>query len=435
MIKKLLVVFVFAFTIQTYAQEGVASPYSYYGIGSLKFKGSVENKSMGGIGVYKDSIHINFKNPATLAGKNLAYYNNESRPVTYVIGGNSNHSALKSSTSEGETSTQTFDYLALSVPIGKFGVSLGLLPYTSVGYSLDSFNEVGDISRRYEGSGGINKTFLSLGYPINDNLSVGITTEYNFGKIKNKSIQFPYDAATGDPLLYRSREENRSDLSGVSFNFGLHYKRMISDKLELQASTTFAPQSKLNSQNVRNFSTIAINNRGAELVINSIDADLVSRNLEETKLTLPSKFSLGAGVGQPRKWFAGVEFLTQNTSQFSNPLYNYENTTFENASSIALGGFFIPKYNSFSSYFKRVVYRTGVRFENTGLKINNQSIKEFGMSFGLGLPVGVTFSNVNLGIEFGSRGTTNSNLIKENFINLKISLSLNDRWFEKRKYN
>jgi hypothetical protein len=150
---------------------------------------------------------------------------------------------------------------------------------------------------------------------------------------------------------------------------------------------------------------------------------------------LPSKFSLGAGVGQPRKWFAGVEFLTQNTSQFSNPLYNYENTTFENASSIALGGFFIPKYNSFSSYFKRVVYRTGVRFENTGLKINNQSIKEFGMSFGLGLPVGVTFSNVNLGIEFGSRGTTNSNLIKENFINLKISLSLNDRWFEKRKYN
>ena len=435
MIKKLLIVLVFACAIQTYAQEGVASPYSYYGIGSLKFKGSVENKSMGGIGVYNDSIHLNFKNPATLGGKNLAYYNNESRPVTYVVGGNSNHSTLKSSSTEGKTSTQTFDYLALSVPVGKFGVSIGLLPYTSVGYSLENFNDDGNVSHRYDGSGGINKTFLSIGYALNDNFSVGVTTEYNFGKIRNKTIQFPYNTTTGEPLLYRSREENRSDLTGVSFNFGLHYKKMMTDKLELQASTTFAPQSKLKSQNVRNFSTIVLNDVGAELLVNTLESDLAAKNLAETKLTLPSRFSVGAGIGQPRKWFAGVDFVTQNTSQFSNPLYNYENTTFENASSIAFGGFYIPKYNSFSNYFKRVVYRTGMRFENTGLKINNESIREFGMSFGLGLPVGATFSSANLGFEFGSRGTTNSNLIKENFINFQISLSLNDRWFEKRKYN
>ncbi len=82
-----------------------------------------------------------------------------------------------------------------------------------------------------------------------------------------------------------------------------------------------------------------------------------------------------------------------------------------------------------------MVYRAGIRFEDTGLKIKNESINEFGISFGVGLPVGRFFSNANLGIEIGKRGTTNQNLIEENFINFQISLSLNDRWFVKRKFN
>ena len=82
-----------------------------------------------------------------------------------------------------------------------------------------------------------------------------------------------------------------------------------------------------------------------------------------------------------------------------------------------------------------MVYRADVHFENTGLEINNETINEFGISFGVGLPVGPWFSNANIGFEFGKRGTTNANLIQENFMNLQISLSLNDEWFKKRKYN
>ena len=112
-----------------------------------------------------------------------------------------------------------------------------------------------------------------------------------------------------------------------------------------------------------------------------------------------------------------------------------DNSTFEDASTISAGGFFIPEFDSFNRYWKRIVYRTGVRFENTGLKINNEVIKEFGISFGVGLPVGRIFSNANIGLEVGKRGTTKANLVEENFVNFQISLSLNDRWFEKRKFN
>ena len=128
-------------------------------------------------------------------------------------------------------------------------------------------------------------------------------------------------------------------------------------------------------------------------------------------------------------------YFTTNTANFLIRCTVDTATSYEDASTISIGGFFIPQYNSFTSYFKRVVYRAGLHFEKTGLIINNESIKEFGISFGLGLPVGDVFSNANLGFEIGKRGTTNSNLIQENFINFQLSLSLNDRWFQKRKYD
>ncbi|MBT8260753.1 MAG: hypothetical protein KJN82_05525, partial [Bacteroidia bacterium] len=142
------------------------------------------------------------------------------------------------------------------------------------------------------------------------------------------------------------------------------------------------------------------------------------------------------GIGQPYKWFVGADYTLLKTSQYSNPIFtNNSNANFEDSSTFALGGFFIPEYSSFNKYLKRVVYRAGVHYGNTGLKINDESINEFGISFGVGLPVGRVFSNVNLGLELGQRGTTKANLVKENFLNFQLSLSLNDRWFVKRKYN
>jgi len=417
------------------AQEGTASPYSFYGIGSLKFKGTVENRSMGGLSIYNDSIHLNLLNPAGYTGNNIKSFNNESRPVKFAIGGSYSSLNLKSDSGSEKANSTTFDYLALSVPMGKFGFGFGLLPYTSVGYKLESRNDNDDVSNRYRGEGGVNKAFAGLAYQINEKLSVGVEASYNFGNVKNSSVAYLYDDE-GNLAQYQSRENNRSDLSGLNFNIGLSYKTMINDKLELSSGLTYAPGSNLTSNNTRSFSTIIINEiSGQEFVVNTIDADLEAQNLKTTDLSLPSRVSFGAGIGEPRKWFLGAEYTYQNTSKFSNPIFSIDNATFVNASTIALGGFYIPDYNSFSNYWKRVTYRGGLHYENTGLEINNETINEFGMSFGVGLPVGGLFSNANLGLEFGKRGTTNQNLIQENFINLQISLSLNDRWFQKRKYN
>ncbi|WP_159018376.1 hypothetical protein [Algibacter sp. L3A6] len=432
MIKKLVLVFIAIIAMQSYGQEGTASPYSFYGIGSLKFKGTVENRSMGGLSIYTDSIHVNLRNPASYAGKNLDILNNESRPVKFTVGGTYNSTTLKSDTSKDNASSSTFDYIAMSIPMGDFGFGFGVMPYTAVGYKLEAYNDDGEtISNRFRGEGGLNKAFLGFGYQVTEGLSVGVDFQYNFGNTQNSIIEYVYDSE-GNPVQYQVRENNRSDLSGLNINLGASYRTMLTEKLELISGITYTPESNLASKNQRSFSTITTIASGSEFALNTIESDL--GDLTETELVLPSKLTFGVGIGQPRKWFVGVESEYLKTSDFTNALYS-NGATYEDQSAIKLGGFFIPKYNSFSSYLQRVVYRAGIHFENTGLNIENESINEFGMSFGLGLPVGSFFSNANLGVEVGKRGTTNSNLIQENFVNFQLSLSLNDRWFSKRKFD
>ena len=96
MIKKLVLVFIAVIAIHGYGQQGTTSPYSFYGIGSLKFKGTVENRSMGGLSIYNDSIHVNLRNPASYAGENLASWGGESRPVKFAVGGSYTSTDLKS---------------------------------------------------------------------------------------------------------------------------------------------------------------------------------------------------------------------------------------------------------------------------------------------------------------------------------------------------
>ena len=75
----------------------------------------------------------------------------------------------------------------------------------------------------------------------------------------------------------------------------------------------------------------------------------------------------------------------------------------------------------------------GIKYEELGMHIAGTQIKDFGMSFGVGLPMGRGLSNFNIGIEYGKKGEVTSSLIEEKYVNLKMSFSLGDRWFKKRK--
>ena len=81
-----------------------------------------------------------------------------------------------------------------------------------------------------------------------------------------------------------------------------------------------------------------------------------------------------------------------------------------------------------------MTYRAGLKYEKTGLGINNESINDYSVSLGLGFPLSNLGSNLNIGVEMGRRGTTTAGLVEENYTNVFISLSINDKWFAKRRF-
>src|SRR6478672_7422358 len=112
MIKRLLVAISLFLSFVSAAQENTASPYSYYGLGEQKFKGTAEMRAMGGISVIPDSTHINLQNPAFYPHLKL---------TTLTTGASYANYRFKTNTDSEKARRTTLDYLAVGFPMGKFG--------------------------------------------------------------------------------------------------------------------------------------------------------------------------------------------------------------------------------------------------------------------------------------------------------------------------
>jgi long-subunit fatty acid transport protein len=430
MIKKIIVSFCLLISLSALAQEGTSTPYSFYGIGDIRFKGTNETRSMGGLSVFPDSIHINLQNPAHFASLKL---------TTFSIGGTHANTKSKSETQEEKSRRTAFDYLAVGVPIGKLGLSFGLIPYSSVGYKIKNityfrrdtapFDTIRAVKTNYRGEGGVNKVFFGLGYKLNKNFNIGADIQYNFGSIETTNL------TSQSGIQYGTREINTSNVQGFNADFGLTYQTQLNKKLSFFSSLVYSPESELRLDNTRQIQLTEEFADESIRVIQSEDVDVAN-----TVIKIPSKLSFGSGFGEVKKWLLGAEVTLINNSVMSNRFLDINGAVFENSVRYSVGGYFIPNYNSYSKYFKRITYRAGLRYENTGLVIvrpgyENKSITDTAFNVGFGLPLGGSFSKINIGIEMGRRGTIYNNLVEENYFNVSIGLSLSDKWFVKRKYD
>ncbi|MDC1218077.1 hypothetical protein N8131_08215 [Flavobacteriaceae bacterium] len=418
MIKVNLPLLLFIFTSAIFAQSGSSSPYSGGGLGERNFSGTEANRHMGGLDVFTDSIHANLNNPASFGFLKL---------TTYSVGVNYTNNGLSSTTDSFKADTASLDYLAVSIPAGIFGFSFGILPYSSVGYKVRDLSGSDDfkISNRYEGSGGINQTYISIGIPVTKFFAVGASINYNFGKLFYRTGQFLTGIENGTFL------SNQSSISGLSYLFSAQANIPIKKKYNFQGMFSFEPKAPLNSENNRVFYTQSINNQS---VSDFIEVNLDAIGLDVTSVDISKTYKLGLGFGENKKWFLGLQRNLTKSATFNNDFFKRENIRYRDSKKWTIGGFYIPNYASFTSFWSRVVYRFGFRSEQMSLIVNNIPLTETGISFGVGLPLG-GLSNANVGLEISQRGQKEFGILKETLIALRIGLSLNDVWFIKRKFN
>lgn len=403
-------------TITISAQRNSASPYSYFGIGESFEAVTVEQASMGGIGVaLKDTHYLNFINPAS---------NADLRAATYAIGGSLNFLTIKEGNTSQSGKSTNLRYISLGFPLGKkAGISVGLQPFSSVGYSLLN-NDNNQELTLFSGKGGTNKIYASFGMYVLEGLSLGIETGFIFGNLDNSIINQRTDVALG------TKHEESVNIRGGQFKLGAQYKRALKNKLNLFTGASITLKSDLSANgNERMYSFSGQDIQRDELFNRAVNGDI----------NVPVKAVFGFGLGKENKWYVGINQHYQRAlSSNSSLISDGGGYKYDDSNKFSVGGYYIPKINSISNYWDRVTYRAGLRFEDTGLLVNTNnsftSINDFGINVGLGLPLPRQLSNVNIGFEYGQKGTTNNNLVKEEYFNVRLSLSLNSlNWFQKRE--
>ena len=427
MIKKIIVVIItLLISVSGFAQINNTSVYSFFGIGDKNNSATTEQLSMGGVGVALSEVNrISLSNPASNASL---------RFTNYTLGLVSKNSKASENGDSQSASATYLSYLAMGFNIGdNAGLSFGLLPNTSVGYNLFSVNtdddgNTSDVSY-FKGEGGTSRVFLGFGYSPVKGLNVGVQGDYIFGKITN-SILNKVDGAT-----LATKYETISNVAGFKFNAGFQYTAKINDFTQVYAGGSFVLGNDIESKEKEFLYTV-------NPLSTSIAKDTILNNTNFSNLKNPIKSTLGVGVGRDNKWYAGVDYSFQKAAELEESIYNTPNIKYSDYNRLSIGGFYTPKYNSILSYWKRVTYRAGFYMEDSGLMIdgektgeNFEELNSFGISFGVGLPVGKQLSNLNLGFEYGKRGKTETNLVQEDFFNFRMSISLGDKWFQKRQIN
>ncbi len=420
MIKKLIAIAFLMFSTYNFAQRTNSSPYSFFGIGDQAKLKTVEEIAMGQMGGVLDSeFQLSFTNPASYGS--LLW-------TTYVFSGGNKTNKVDDGEIEQTSSAASLTYIAIGIPIrGNQGMAAGLQLNSAVGYSLleqlyDDNNELNE-TNLLSGNGGTSRLFLGYGYKFPFNLNLGVEVAYIFGGITNTIV----NRRAGVQLA--TENITQSNLNGVSYKFGAQYTVDMPNNMHVKLGTTFNFEYELQDQGSQHLFTIDNTNDGSIFPRDTIR----SQDFRGT-IKYPLNTVLSAGIGQSNKWFAGVEYTFAKAVDFDDTIYS-ENSAYEyiNSNSLSVGGFFTPKYNSIASYWNRVTYRAGFVYKNLGLVVNDTEIDDIGISFGVSLPLGLKISNFNLGFELGKRGTTENNLILENYYNFRLSISLNDKWFGKRR--
>ena len=137
------------------------------------------------------------------------------------------------------------------------------------------------------------------------------------------------------------------------------------------------------------------------------------------------------------------DYKTQDWSQFTaedSPII--ETAVLAKAQSYHFGFEFTPLSPSKApNFIQSINYRLGLRYSDTYIKVNNNQITETAVSAGLTIPLrkSSSASRIIFGTEFGQKGTTDGNLIQEQFVNVYVGLSLSphlfNNWFVKRQYD
>jgi len=399
------------------AQDVSTSPFSSFGVGDLLFDNNIEQAGMGGISALTTSpFHssANFFNPAANQSLNM---------TSFEFGTNTHLSSFKDATSSSKKSTTYISNISLAFPVGsKARAWFGFQPYSAVGYEVVTITQNENLAYKnaFKGDGGLNSVHLMGSYNITNQFSVGLRANYLFGDLERDQVISTEGIALVTDYSYKSR------INGLQFTVGGYYSKRMGENKKLDIGATYTLGSNLNAKITDLTTTYSI----VDLVPGNTDTIHYKKVYGDMKI--PQSLSFAASMRKDLHWMIGAQLDWGDWAAYEMDEDN--NSMIDTRFRASVGGYWIPDFNSYKSYFERVVYRLGGFYEATPLQFGTEGVKKYGITVGFGFPVGKDrdASMLNLAVELGQQGSTSSSIIQENYANIKLGFTLNDIWFRKR---
>lgn len=450
-----------------------SSPYSRFALGRPENTGFSAILAQGGsfAAFQNDSIapfYINQGNPASYSYNKLTTYEFGARYGFYQYTDNQNGVVKKQNGG--------FNYISLALPIKRnMGLAFGLLPYSTVGYNITTYETVtniGQIRNNYQGTGGLNQAYL--GYAIRpmesvkrhflksktcdtlrkqgryksikrrkfvlntlSSLSLGANGSFMYGTVNYATRKyFPPNYGS----VFNTKDFTETQMHDAYFQGGAQMSFDIDSigrhNLKKNIRVNFGYSVSIPKDMAVSVTHMSVNfsqgSYGTEL---NFDTFAYQPNYKGV-VHLPLIHNFGIGIKRGESFSIMFDMGIQQWSKFS---FLGDNQNLKDQYRYAVGMQFLPSRFAIGSgsYFKRTMYRLGARYNTGYLFLNGNHIGEYAVSAGLGLPVGryKLLTIVNISAEYGMAGTLNNNLVQERFIRLVAGFTFNDRWFIKPKYD
>lgn len=412
--------------------QNTDSPYSRYGYGVLNNQAIGASKYMGGISYGVRGLNTNPGNPASYSGV-------DSLTFIFDMGVSYRKSRLTEGNNNQNDNNGGLDYLAMQFPVSKkLGVSIGLLPFSSVGYSFGATETEQQLTttKSYSGSGGYSQIYGGVAYEPFKNISVGANISYLFGNSTyNRTLSI-----SGVPSANRQVSYHKLTLNMLKFDFGAQYSLPLNAKDKLIVGVVFSPAVKTSGR---------INSIYSEYSASSsipTKSDTLSYTGNEAYTDLPNSYGAGFTWNHNNNLTIGADVTYQTWSKIRYSEYMGDNMNSSNRFNDVWRfntGFEYVIDPRDRSFMKRVRFRGGLSYSNSYINVldsqnSTSGYKEYGATIGFGLPIRDTYTGrssfINIGLEYKNISPEKSNLIKEQYLGVSLGFCLNDLWFLKNKF-
>lgn len=401
-----------------------SNPFSGFGVGDLQRPALTRNFSMGGTGAAAaDPFQINRINPASYS---------DLRFMTLDLSGFVQNTSLQTTQHKSQYTTGGLQGIAFVFKKAKpLAFSAGLTPYSSSGYEFISDSTYyfpGDtqvVYSRRRGSGGMNELYAGFATKVlKRRLGFGLDVRYLFGRLYSDWVTGVNSPNAGQTVISKQRY-----ISGLALRAGIIYAdtlKFLAPDAILRTGFAMEYQPPLATDRQLYTTQIGTNLNGSYTLIDTVIN-------EKTTVNIPPHYSVGIGIDRYMRYALNIDASFQDWSNFR---YEQDDRYLFATYRLAVGAEWIPSYRDIRNYFARIAYRVGAKYEQTYLKINDNAIKAYGVSAGLGFPLSLKVPNrINLGVEYRLRGQAVDNLIQESSFRFVFGVSFTEVWFSPRKYD